>query len=119
MELGGEEVLVANVGGVFHAIGNRCTHRGGDLSAGRLEGRVVTCPRHGSRFDVTTGEALSGPKVLLLRLGTGDEPTYGLRGGASSSPERETGEGRRVVQLLWRRGCSLDLWAFFMVYDGL
>jgi 3-phenylpropionate/trans-cinnamate dioxygenase ferredoxin subunit len=79
VDLGGEEVLVANVDGVFHAIGNRCTHRGGDLSAGRLEGRVVTCPRHGSRFDVTTGEALSGPKVLLLRLGTGDVPTYGLK----------------------------------------
>lgn len=79
VDLGGVEVLVANVGGVFHAIGNRCTHRGGDLSAGTLEGRVVTCPRHGSRFDVTTGEALSGPKVLLLRLGTGDEPTYELR----------------------------------------
>ena len=79
VDLGGEEVLVANVGGVFHAIGNRCTHRGGNLSAGKLEGRVVTCPRHGSRFDVTTGEALSGPKVLLLRLSTGDEPTYEIR----------------------------------------
>ena len=77
--LRGEEVLVANVEGAFHAIGNRCTHRGGDLSAGKLEGRVVTCPRHGSRFDVTTGEALSGPKILLLRLGTGDEPKYELR----------------------------------------
>ncbi len=79
VELGGEEVLVANVEGEFYAIRNRCTHQGGDLSSGKLEGKVVTCPRHGSRFDVTTGKALSGPKILFLRLSTGDEPTYEVK----------------------------------------
>jgi 3-phenylpropionate/trans-cinnamate dioxygenase ferredoxin subunit len=44
-----------------------------------MEGKVVTCPRHGSRFDVTTGKALSGPKILLLRLSTDDEPTYEVK----------------------------------------
>ncbi len=79
VELGGEEVLVANVEREFYAIRNRCTHQGGDLSSGKLEGKVVTCPRHGSRFDVTTGKALSGPKILFLRLSTGDEPTYEVK----------------------------------------
>ena len=36
-------------------------HFGGDLSKGKLEGKVVTCPRHGSQFDVTTGKRLAGP----------------------------------------------------------
>lgn len=72
----GKEVLLANVDGKFYAIGGKCTHAGGDLSKGKLEGKVVTCPRHGSRFDVTTGEALSGPKVGPLRLKTKNETSY-------------------------------------------
>ena len=53
---GGKDILVAMVGGNFYAAGNRCPHMGGDLSAGKLEGTVVTCPRHGSQFDIKTGE---------------------------------------------------------------
>lgn len=57
----GERVGVANVGGTFHAFDNTCTHRQCSLSSGQLEGTVVTCPCHGSQFDVTTGEVLRGP----------------------------------------------------------
>ena len=53
---GGKDILVARVGGSFYAVGNRCPHMSGDLSAGTLEGSIVTCPRHGSQFDVKTGE---------------------------------------------------------------
>jgi nitrite reductase/ring-hydroxylating ferredoxin subunit len=42
-------------------MGNKCTHRGGDLSKGSLSGKVVKCPRHGAKFDVTTGEVAAGP----------------------------------------------------------
>jgi 3-phenylpropionate/trans-cinnamate dioxygenase ferredoxin component len=49
------EILLARVGGSYYAINNRCPHLGGDLSAGKLEGNVITCPRHGSQFDVTNG----------------------------------------------------------------
>ncbi len=52
------QVLVANVGGNYYAINNICPHMGGDLSAGKLEGTVVTCPRHGSQFDVTDGRLI-------------------------------------------------------------
>lgn len=73
-------VLVANVGGKFYAIGGRCTHRQGVLAKGTLEGNVVTCPRHGSMFDVTTGKNLGGPKMLLGGRGTtGDEPSYEVK----------------------------------------
>jgi 3-phenylpropionate/trans-cinnamate dioxygenase ferredoxin component len=72
----GTRIMIANVDGKFYAIANTCTHRGGDLSQGKLEGTTVTCPRHGSRFDVTTGKNLSGPKIGLLHLKTADEPAY-------------------------------------------
>ncbi len=55
------DVVVFNVGGLFHAIENLCTHDGGRLSGGRLEGRRIICPRHGARFDVTTGAACTPP----------------------------------------------------------
>ena len=75
----GSSVLVANCGGDYCAIGNKCTHRGGDLSKGRLEGNIVTCPRHGSQFDLKTGKSIVGPKVGLVRLSTKDEPVYQVK----------------------------------------
>ena len=51
----GEEAAVYNIDGAFYATGNACTHTGGPLSEGDLAGQVVTCPLHGSQFDVTTG----------------------------------------------------------------
>lgn len=62
------EILVANVNGNYYAIHNRCTHNNGDLSKGTLEGNVVACPKHGQRFDLTTGKSIQGPKVGFLKL---------------------------------------------------
>jgi len=59
--IGGEDVVVGNVGGKLYAIGNKCTHRGGPLNEGELEGSTVTCPWHGGQFDLTTGKALTPP----------------------------------------------------------
>lgn len=76
---GETEILIVNLDGRFYAIGNKCTHMGGDLSKGKLEGNVVTCPRHGSKFDVTTGKSISGPKIGFLKLKTGDESPYEVK----------------------------------------
>lgn len=57
----GVKIAVANVAGTFHAFGDVCTHRQCPLSKGELEETTVTCPCHGSQFDVTTGEVLQGP----------------------------------------------------------
>ena len=65
-EVGGERIAVANVGGSFHAFGNTCTHRQCFLALGELDGTVVTCPCHGSRFDAG-GAPLKGPAVRPLR----------------------------------------------------
>ena len=79
VKLGDKEVLVANVNGNYYAIANRCTHKGGDLSKGSLDGNIVTCPLHSSKFDVTTGKAVSGPKIGFLRVKTNDEPSFEVK----------------------------------------
>jgi nitrite reductase/ring-hydroxylating ferredoxin subunit len=71
-----KEILVANVNGTYYAIGNVCTHERGDLSVGTLEGNIVTCPRHKSKFDVTSGKVISGPKMTLFHPKIQDEPVY-------------------------------------------
>lgn len=63
-QIGGEDIAVANVDGAFHAFGNVCTHKQCQLSEGDLDGTTVTCPCHGSQFDVTTGNVLNGPATL-------------------------------------------------------
>ena len=59
----GEDVVVGNVGGKLHAMSNKCTHRGGPLNEGGLEGSTVTCPWHGGQFDLTTGKVLGPPPM--------------------------------------------------------
>ncbi len=56
--VGDHEVLLALAEGHFYAADNRCPHMGGDLSHGTLEGTVVTCPRHGSQFDLKDGHVI-------------------------------------------------------------
>jgi len=76
---GGKQILIANIDGKLYAINDVCTHAGGDLSKGKLEGKIVTCPRHGSKFDVTTGKCISGPKIGFLRLKAKDETAYEVK----------------------------------------
>jgi len=61
----GQKILVANIGGELYAMGSECNHMGGQLDKGKLEGSVVTCPRHGSRWDVKTGKLVQFPKNIL------------------------------------------------------
>ncbi len=75
----GKEILLVNVEGSYYAIGNRCTHANGNLSKGILLGTTLTCPKHGSQFDVTTGRAIRGPKMMFLRFKTKNEPTYEVK----------------------------------------
>jgi 3-phenylpropionate/trans-cinnamate dioxygenase ferredoxin subunit len=61
VEAGGKEIVVANLQGKYSAIGNRCTHMSCLLSDGSFVGENVTCPCHGSVFDIRTGNAVRGP----------------------------------------------------------
>ncbi len=62
--LNGKHIAVCNVDGALYAIDDVCTHDGGPLGEGYLEGDQIECPRHGARFDVKTGKALTLPAVM-------------------------------------------------------
>jgi len=80
VEVQGKKFALFNVDGKFYAIDNTCTHRGGPLSEGDLKGDEVTCPWHGSRFNVKTGSVLTPP----------------ARQGVKSFPVRVTGNDVEV-----------------------
>ncbi len=70
--VGSQQVLVVNMKGKYYAIGNVCTHLGGPLDRGILQGQEVQCPLHGSHFDITTGQVKRGPA-------TRPEPIYEVK----------------------------------------
>jgi len=67
VEVGGQAVALFNVDGTFHALSNRCPHRGGPLGQGFLDGAEVSCPWHNWIFEVTTGENVAGPDLCVPR----------------------------------------------------
>lgn len=66
-EAGGRRIAICNTGDGYFAIDDVCTHDGGPLDQGQLSGKEIECPRHGARFDVTTGRALCLPAVRPVR----------------------------------------------------
>ena len=67
LEVDGVSVAVFNVAGEFCAVEDVCTHDGGDLAGGAIEGDVVICPRHGARFSLRTGAVLGPPAYEPIR----------------------------------------------------
>jgi nitrite reductase/ring-hydroxylating ferredoxin subunit len=67
---GRDDIAIANVGGKIYAMRGVCNHRGGPLGKGKLDGSVVTCPWHGSKWDIKTG------KLVEFGIELNSEPTY-------------------------------------------
>ena len=66
--VGNKEIVIAKVNDRYYAANNRCPHMGGQLSQGKLEGTIVTCPRHHSQFDLTDGHVVrwtDWPGIIL------------------------------------------------------
>jgi 3-phenylpropionate/trans-cinnamate dioxygenase ferredoxin subunit len=61
VDVGGTEIAVFNIDGEFYALADVCTHDGGTLADGTVEGHVIECPRHGARFDIRTGQVTAPP----------------------------------------------------------
>jgi 3-phenylpropionate/trans-cinnamate dioxygenase ferredoxin subunit len=72
LEIDGEPIAVFNIAGKYFAIADVCSHDDGPVAEGELEGMIIECPRHGARFDLETGKALSLPAVV-------DIPAYPVR----------------------------------------
>ena len=67
VDVAGTKVALTRIDGHLHAFDNACTHAGCSLASGELDGTVVSCPCHGSRFDVTSGAVLRGPARRPVR----------------------------------------------------
>lgn len=59
--LKGKEIVLFNIDGKFFALDNLCTHEEGPLCEGEIESHEVTCPWHGAKFDIRTGDVLQDP----------------------------------------------------------
>ncbi|HKG70619.1 MAG TPA: Rieske 2Fe-2S domain-containing protein [Nitrososphaeraceae archaeon] len=88
VEVNGESICVANVEGKYYAIGSICTHEGGPLADGTLEGYEVECPWHNSKFDIRTGEVTSPPA-------SEPEPAYEVKVDGNSILIKTHGEGKK------------------------
>ncbi len=67
VEVAGEMVALFHVDGQFYALDDVCTHDGGPLADGELRDHKISCPRHGAKFDIRTGAALTMPAVRATR----------------------------------------------------
>jgi 3-phenylpropionate/trans-cinnamate dioxygenase ferredoxin subunit len=67
VEVEGQKIALFRLDGAFYALSDTCTHRGGPLSEGTVEGAQVTCPLHGARFDIKTGAVLGAPAAREVR----------------------------------------------------
>lgn len=61
VDVDGARIVVFNLDGEYYAIEDVCTHDGGQLTGGSIEGAEIVCPRHGARFCIRTGAALTAP----------------------------------------------------------
>ena len=67
VQTGGKNLLVCHTPSGFHVIDDTCTHDDGPLGDGWLDGEVIECPRHGAKFDVTTGKVLCLPAAVPVK----------------------------------------------------
>lgn len=79
VDIENHELLLAKIQDAYYAVSRRCTHMAENLCDGTLDGRVVTCPRHGARFDLTSGKAVGKAKLLLLSTTPKDLATYPVK----------------------------------------
>lgn len=89
----GHELLIAQVGAKYYATDNRCLHLGGNLSQGKLDGTVVTCPRHGSQFDLQNGHVVR----WLKGSGIVSSMTKALKGDKQLATYKVKTEGNSIM----------------------
>lgn len=77
--LDNKELLLTNIQDTYYVIDNKCPHMGGSLFEGNLEGYTITCPKHGSVFDVRTGEVVKSGKIVFIKVKVNDTQTYPVK----------------------------------------
>jgi 3-phenylpropionate/trans-cinnamate dioxygenase ferredoxin subunit len=79
VEVNGNKVLLVNCEGTIYALDNRCPHLGGSLGDGILENEKIVCPRHGSKFDVRTGQNVGNARIAFISIKVGSAKTYAVK----------------------------------------
>lgn len=74
-----KKILLTKVEGAYYAISNKCPHMGGSLYNGTLEDGVITCPRHGAKYDAKTGKGLGKPKILFWEFKMENDQSYPVK----------------------------------------
>ncbi len=119
VEVDGQSICIANIDGKYYAINNTCSHEGGPLADGKLEGHEVECPWHQSRFDMRTGEVKAPPATesqsvyqikiegddIMIRLDSGKQEGKGADSSEYSLllKERQTLEGTDILTLKFNK----------------
>jgi 3-phenylpropionate/trans-cinnamate dioxygenase ferredoxin subunit len=67
VQVNGKHLLVCHIESGFYVVDDTCTHDDGPLADGWLEGTAIECPRHGARFDVTSGKVLCLPAAVPIQ----------------------------------------------------
>ena len=101
VQVNGESICIVNVDGKYYAIGNICTHEGGPLADGILEGYEIECPWHASKFDVRTGEVKESPA-------SEPEPVYQIKVDGNKILIKKQGKSKskspyQIELTLWKR----------------
>lgn len=68
VSLNGKEILLVNIEGMFYAVDNKCPHMGASLAEGNLRGTNIVCPKHGSAFNIKTGEFMESGKMFFINV---------------------------------------------------
>lgn len=76
ISLKGKDILLVNIDNIFYAVDNKCPHMGGSLVEGNLQGSQIICPKHGSAFDVKTGEVAQSGKILFIKVNVKNLTVY-------------------------------------------
>ena len=74
-----KEILIVNIDGTLYAVDNKCTHMGGSLYDGDLDGYNVICPKHKTAYDLRTGKVSQQGKIAFLKINTSDINTYQVK----------------------------------------
>jgi 3-phenylpropionate/trans-cinnamate dioxygenase ferredoxin component len=77
--LQGKTIVLINDNGAYYALNNKCPHLGGSLGNGELKGTMITCPRHGSSYDVITGKNIGYAKLGFVKIPVKDAETYPVK----------------------------------------
>ncbi len=79
VHLGDKDILITKIDNQYYAIDNKCTHMGGSLYEGNLDGNEIICPKHHTKFDVRSGKVIDQGKILFISANAKDTTIYPVK----------------------------------------